>query len=117
MDTDAVLDGKTSLIWQLAKGPQRDWQGALDYCSALQLAGRCDWRLPTRIELATIVDYTVSQANAPMIHSPLLAAAGDYWTASPSAGNATEAWHVNFKSGLVASNISKILPLYVRCVH
>jgi Protein of unknown function (DUF1566) len=117
MDVDAVLDGTTGLIWQQAIGPQMTWQDAVDYCSALQLAGRCDFRLPTRIELATLVDYTVKQTSGPLIDAAFSAAASEYWTASPFAGDATEAWYVHFGSGVVAGNISTTLPLHVRCVH
>jgi hypothetical protein len=120
MDVDAVLDGTTLLIWQKAIGPKMTWPDAVDYCSTLQLAGRCDWRLPTRLELATLVDYTVKQTTGPLIDAAFSAAASEYWTASPfagDAGGAGDAWYVHFGTGAVAGNISTTLPLHVRCVH
>ena len=34
----------------------RTWQEAVDYCTALDLPGS-GWRLPTRLELLTLVNY------------------------------------------------------------
>jgi hypothetical protein len=54
-----VTDRATGLMWQ--KGDSRsamDWQAALAYSAALELAGHDDWRLPNAKELQSLVDYT-----------------------------------------------------------
>lgn len=56
---ETVIDEVTGLEWQReVEEPIAD-QNAKEYCQELALAGGGDWRLPTRIELLTIVDHTV----------------------------------------------------------
>lgn len=65
-----VHDEATGLIWQTADSvTSLDWNGALEYCENLDLAGRQDWRLPNVKELQSIVDYSRSPAtsNSPSI--------------------------------------------------
>jgi hypothetical protein len=55
-----ITDNVTKLMWQ--KQPYEDsmlWEGALAYCESLELAGRTDWRLPSVMELTSIVNYSV----------------------------------------------------------
>lgn len=54
---DTVLDRTTNLEWQrhVEDRVPDDW--AVHYCGTLELEGG-GWRLPTRMELTTIVDYT-----------------------------------------------------------
>jgi hypothetical protein len=58
----AVLDNITCLVWEKSNiATQGDWQANSDRCAALAAsnwAGFNDWRLPTRIEMASIVDVT-----------------------------------------------------------
>ncbi|MFO8070633.1 MAG: DUF1566 domain-containing protein [Polyangia bacterium] len=65
-----VEDAVTGLIWtgcraglggddcgvDLGGEKSLSWEDALDYCEALCWAGLCDWRLPDRYELETLVD-------------------------------------------------------------
>ena len=58
----AVLDNITCLVWEKSNvATQGDWQANSDRCAALgtsNWAGYSDWRLPTRVEMASIVDVT-----------------------------------------------------------
>jgi hypothetical protein len=48
-----VYDKETGLVWQQAEDAiQRKYEDALSYCRTLELAGRSDWRLPSKEELA-----------------------------------------------------------------
>ncbi len=52
-----VLDDNTGLIWQ--QTPQNDrpqYTESLAYCSALELGGRTDWRVPSIKELYSLAD-------------------------------------------------------------
>lgn len=55
----AVTDSVSGLVWQRRVPPQSlGWEDAKSYCSCLSLEGDDDWRLPSRIELASLVDWT-----------------------------------------------------------
>ena len=61
----AVLDNITCLVWEKSNvETEGDWQANSDRCTALAAsnwAGFNDWRLPTRIEMASIVDVTLAE--------------------------------------------------------
>jgi hypothetical protein len=69
---DTVTDTCTGLMWQRDNpdGPGEmdivyEYCGALDYCETLDLAGHPDWRLPTVVELQSIVEYSLHTAADP----------------------------------------------------
>ena len=53
---EIVTDKNTNLIWQKTH-TMLTWKEALDYCENLEYAGYCDWRLPNRNELLSLIDY------------------------------------------------------------
>ncbi len=80
---DTVTDDVTHLQWQRDEAPAPlDWWDARSYCAALSLAGHEDWRLPSRVELVSLLDYggldpTIDLDAFPTASSQL------YWSASP----------------------------------
>jgi Protein of unknown function (DUF1566) len=87
-------------------------------------AGHCDWRLPSVLELATLVDLTAPGCGS---GSPCTDAVFNngtdsftqpaaYWSSSSHATNSLPAWLTNFNSG-VGGFAAKELPLYVRVVR
>lgn len=105
-----------NLMWQDdndAATVQNNWQGAIDYCQNLNLAGHSDWRLPSFDELRTIVDKN----NHPAIKSEFKNTASDvYWSSTPVAGNSYYAWGIYFDGGY-ESSYDKDANVYVRCVR
>ncbi len=105
-----------NLMWQddeSAKSVEKNWQGAIDYCQNLNLAGHSDWRLPSFDELRTIVDKN----NHPAIKSEFKNTASDvYWSSTPVAGNSYYAWGIYFDGGY-ESSYDKDANVYVRCVR
>jgi len=106
-----VVDACTGLMWQretadidgngLAELSDRvTWQGALNYCENLKLAGHSDWRLPNVRELQSIVDY--GRFN-PSINFVFGAMPDGYWSSSPYALVPKHAWYVFFLDGSVGS--------------
>ena len=57
----AVLDNVTCLVWEKAPDTTQGlWQDNADHCASLvtsSFAGYDDWRLPTRVEMASLVDF------------------------------------------------------------
>ena len=57
-ENGTVTDNQTGLMWAKdARGRgSMVWKDAKAYCEALNLAGFSDWRLPTRMELNSLLD-------------------------------------------------------------
>jgi hypothetical protein len=113
-EPDVVTDNVTGLVWQRAVPPdQYDWTSAVAYCDQLALAGRSDWRLPARIELLSLIDFT---AWADIDGTAFPDTPADrFWTCSQQAKNPVSAWAVVFNAGFVAT-YEKQNRSYVRCV-
>lgn len=115
--SDVVTDGRTGLRWQRAPSTTtRTWDGAKNYCDGLTLGGFADWRLPTFIELSSIIDWSRTQPaiDTTFFGGPSGSTDGRYWTATPS--TSTVAWSRDFYSG-ARSFTAKTTPLAVRCVR
>jgi hypothetical protein len=55
---DVVFDSKTGLTWEFADRIQLTYDAAAESCAALRKGGASDWRVPTWIELLSIVDWS-----------------------------------------------------------
>lgn len=95
-----VLDEHTRLVWEREPpSAETTLDAARARCAALVVEGQDAFRLPTRIELLSLVDYgRGAPAMNPLAFSA--AQAGTYWTTSADATDAaTKAWTVAFGSG------------------
>ena len=118
-----ITDQGTGLMWQGSDdNVTRAWQGALDYCNGLTLAGQNDWRLPNIKELESIVDDTRYNPSVDPVFTGTKSSS--YWSSTSSAVNPEEAWRVFFYDGGVYDNYdgglydnSKTYSFYVRCVR
>jgi hypothetical protein len=94
-----VTDDITGLMWQKAVAAGTFTQPrAVAFCPTLNLAGHSDWRLPSRIELVSIVDPGQINPSINATNFPSTPA-NKFWSSSPLAGNPTGAWYVNFWLG------------------
>jgi hypothetical protein len=82
----AVRDNVTCLVWEKANpSTQGTWQASVDRCAALgtsSYAGFNDWRLPTRMEMASLIDPTLGRtayASPPFTTTSGAYATGSYW--------------------------------------
>ena len=121
---DSVIDNVTGLIWERNVDPGDYRQSDADnYCRGK--GG--DWRLPIRIELVSLLDFTVSNPNPvpppdpttvhPMI-SPMFsnAPAERFWSSSKKPGDPNTGWAVGFDVGNTRQK--QVTDTYrVRCVR
>lgn len=91
----------------------RTWESAIGYCEKLSLAGYSDWRLPSRSELATIVDKSRKPAIKKEFKNFL---ATFYWSSTPHDRNNEEAWFIRYNNG-IASHTYKSRSHFVRCIR
>jgi len=114
---DIVTDNVTKLQWQDnedVKTVEKNWEDAKSYCSSLSLGGYNDWRLPTRKELKSIVDYG---KHNPTIDSTFINVTSDYyWSATTIASSSRFVWVVIFYYG-GSIWTSKMNKDYIRCVR
>lgn len=95
-----VLDRVTGLMWQRDVKGRYDWAAAKTYCTGLTLAGHSDWRLPTEVELFSLVDFTVAPPNPTLDATafPDTATEPMFWSSLPASGGVA-AWGVSFQDG------------------
>jgi formylglycine-generating enzyme required for sulfatase activity len=111
-----VLDQDTRLMWQRQAAPNElDWDSAGAYCGCLSLGGFDDWRLPTRIELLTIVDYTKQDPSIDETIFPDTPVTW-FWTSSTVAEQPLAAWYLSFMDGNT-HDAAKEVSYGVRCVR
>jgi hypothetical protein len=104
--TETVIDIPKGLEWQRnLSASTYTWEQAKTYCEELVYDGRSDWRLPTRIELQSLVDY--SKATAPTINVTAFpdTPSAAFWSASPYALSSGYAWRVYFSSGVALYDV------------
>jgi hypothetical protein len=94
-----VDDQITGLSWAVEDAPlQAFWDEATAYCANLDFDGYTDWRLPTQIELVSLVDYTQSfPASDPEAFGALITAL--HWSSTPAAFDSLMRWGVDFQDG------------------
>jgi hypothetical protein len=108
-----ITDDVTGLTWD---GRVED-VGRSEQDGAAQCAAKGEgWRLPTRLELVSLVDYTVP-APGPTIDAIFEGTPGAiFWTSSIYAGDVGDAWTVGFDAGYSDYGLRETLER-VRCVR
>ena len=106
-----IKDNVTSLVWEGTVNANAQYkQGeAIDHCTGKGSG----WRLPTRLELVSLVDFT---KQGPTIASDFVGTpAQRYWTSSIFACDPSSAYYVGFDSGSVHP-VTPDNPYWLRCV-
>ena len=116
-----ITDNVTGLIWQKQDdATTQEWDVANTYCSnnTSGLPGT-GWRLPTRMELVSILNYGTYGPASNTTYFPNTQSSY-YWSSSTWAGYASIiAWRVDFNNGYTDTNdMTGLLGMqYVRCVR
>ena len=93
-----------------------DTQAYVEAVNEQGLCGYSDWRMPTRDELRSIVDYRASFPAIDGDHFPNTMALS-YWSADPNPTYPAYAWHTDFRFGLANYYYFKNGPKPVRLVR
>ena len=65
-DYAAVLDKETGLVWERAPGPvPQTWSAAKMACLNKTVSNRKGWRLPSAVELMSLIDPSVTSGREP----------------------------------------------------
>jgi Protein of unknown function (DUF1566) len=120
-NTDGTLtDNSTGLMWiadphDLTGNMQpHTWDEAIKFCEKLDYAHKSDWRLPTIIELLTLVDYEQKESALPELSSFRgVPRSNAYWTITSFAHNQLNAWIVDLKFGAAKYTNPKSAGCYV----
>ncbi len=106
-------DKKTGLMWTRdanIAGREMGWYKANDYIKQLnkqKYSGYTDWRLSSKEELVTLIDYAKGKGYKEDFHQVLNKVgfrnvqANLYWSSSSYAGGTSVAWIVNMWDGVV----------------
>jgi hypothetical protein len=121
MNSDAVLDRETGLVWEKSPSTTRfSFEDAELHCVDLNVGGRTGWRLPTIQESMSLVDRSVPSPG-PTLPSghPFsnVQSSSLYWSASTFAGNTDAAMAVFFANGFVGGAARSVAVTFVWCVR
>ena len=123
----AYCDQETGLVWEQSPGEtdgvpgitdadKTQWSSATFDCLNKNVGGRRGWRLPSVVELASLVDPANSNPALPTGHPFTNIQSTFYWSASALAGFPTDAWGVFFDGGFVVTR-EKAREFFVWCVR
>lgn len=112
---NTLTDSITSLVWQVKPVTERTQEQAATYCADLDLGGQTDWRLPSRLEYITVLDYGFGNGAA-MPPGIAIETLGDQWTSSAVGSVAGQFFSVNDQLGSWTLTTSDT-PLGARCVR
>ena len=118
-----ITDNVTALVWQKNNSTWLSWDDAHMYCPTLKLGGGItQWRLPSRIELVSLLDF--SKDNSYAIDNTYFGTPTNYFFWSSTFYESTGSnWVVDFKyDGFVGNQINDPYPSsnfvgYARCVR
>ncbi len=112
-----VTDNVTGLQWQddnTTTPSTLTWDYAITYCTNLEFGGFSDWRLPSKEELETIVDYGKYSPSIDQTFTNVTSSY--YWSSTTDASYTSYAWLVSFNYGYTRNDV-KTDSYYVRCVR
>jgi hypothetical protein len=104
---EAVLDQETQLIWERTPSSTGTaWVTASTHCALKSTGGRRGWRLPSFLELMTLVQPSAHSVAAmptlPVDHLFRGVKASAYWTSTPLPDDPQRAYAVDFQAGDLA---------------
>ena len=118
----AVRDNNTGLVWEQSPAMMPTWTDARTQClnkAVPAVGGTRGWRLPSVVELASLIDPSLAAPFVPGVFTGVQKA--PYWSTTANADNPTSTTSklsVNFDDGQVGISIKSINTFnYVWCVR
>ncbi|HEX3697901.1 MAG TPA: DUF1566 domain-containing protein [Polyangia bacterium] len=97
-----VTDNVTGLVWQrTVDSGTFAWDEARQYCACLTIDGLAGWRLPSRIELASLADWSIANPSIDSTAFPDTPS-DSFWTSSVMVEDRGLEWLVFFGSGFTS---------------
>jgi len=98
-----ITDKVTGLMWQKVDNGESTWDNAMARAGSVTTGGYGDWRLPTPIELFSILNF--NNGNPAAVNTTFFpsnpAGAAEYWWSTDFYGaDATKVWCVNSGGGM-----------------
>ena len=114
----AVRDNETGLVWEKTpEATEMSWTDARTACADKDVGGRKGWRLPSIMELASLVDPSKTTGPTLPLGHPFTNVQIDvYWSATMSGDNPKSAWLVFFDTGKVLPAF-KTITFHAWCVR
>jgi hypothetical protein len=111
-----VVNTHTGFLWQKGVSVGKSWDIAKGYCNNLNLAGKTDWELPTRMDLNKLINYTSYPVgfDAELNSTIDGAAHGEYWANEEIDG--THSWSISFNASGGDNKKLKTEEILTRCV-
>jgi hypothetical protein len=116
-DGTTVTDNKTGLTWSQDKvGGKGNYESAEKAVAECRVGGHEDWRIPSRVELESILDL---ERHSPAIDPAFTCDTNYwYWTSTPYAASSSDyVWFVYFGGGSVDSGLRRNGSAFVRAVR
>jgi len=94
-----ITDTVTGLVWQQVDGGEMTFDKATTYASNLVLGGYSDWRMPSILELNSLLNH---DKNNPALNTVYFTAtaAQYWWSGQKQVNDATKAWCANAGGGI-----------------
>ena len=93
-----ITDNVTSLMWQQGDGGEMTIENAILYCDNLVLGGFSDWRLPTKQESLSILNFDRNNPALNTVYFPNTNAEY-WWTSTVNFTNPNSIWITNAGGG------------------
>lgn len=103
-----ITDTVTGLMWQQVDGGEMTFDKSVIYASDLVLGGYSDWRMPSILELNSLLNH---DKNNPALNTVYFTAtaAQYWWSGQKQVNDATKAWCANAGGGVGNHPISETI--------
>jgi len=117
-NNEAVQDNNTGLVWERnPSGGGPNWADTAPFCLQKQIGGTMGWRLPSIVELRSLMDPML-MASSFLPPGVFGGAAGlDFWSATTVADEPSHAWVISFQLNRISTDLKTSTMWAAWCVR